>query len=236
VLQVRGLHASHRNRTETVTAAHGIDLDLSAGGCLALVGVSGSGKTTIGRCIAGLHSPDTGAITLDGAELAPTARARTPDQRRRIQIVFQNPADSLNPRRTIGAEIARPLRHYRAVETGRVKHRVAELLDSVRLPTAIAHRYPGELSGGEQQRVAIARALAANPSLLICDEITSALDVSVQAAVTDLLTDLRRELGLALLFISHDLGVVTATADHIAVLHDGRIHDSGRAAVTSPAQ
>lgn len=233
LLQIRGLRASHRGRAETVIAADDVDLDVPTGSCVALIGASGSGKTTIGRCIAGLHRPDSGTLTLDGAPLTPTARGRTPEQRRRIQIVFQNPADSLNPRRPIGAELARPLRCYNTVEPGRVDLRVAELLDRVRLPAALADRYPGELSGGEQQRVAIARALAADPSLLICDEITSALDVSVQAAVVDLLTELRRELGLSLLFISHDLGLVTATADHIALLHNGRFTTVDATSTTS---
>lgn len=227
LLRIRGLRASHRGRGETVIAADQVDLDIPAGSCFALVGASGSGKTTIGRCVAGLHRPDSGTLTLDGSTLAPTARGRTPEQRRRIQTVFQNPADSLNPRRTIGAEIARPLRFHDTVEAGRVDHRVAELLDCVRLPAALADRYPGELSGGEQQRVAIARALAAEPALLVCDEITSALDVSVQAAVIDLLIALRGELGLSLLFISHDLGLVAAVSDQVAVLDGGRIRDSG---------
>lgn len=223
LLRIRGLRATHGSRAKTVIAADHVDLDIPEGSCVAMIGASGSGKTTIGRCVAGLHRPDAGTITLDGIALAPTARLRTPEQRRRIQIVFQNPADSLNPRRTVGAEIARPLHFYDTVETRSAKRRVAELLDCVRLPAALTDRYPAELSGGEQQRVAIARALAAEPALLVCDEITSALDVSVQAAVIDLLTELRRELGLSLLFISHDLGLVTATADHIALLHDGRI-------------
>lgn len=224
LLQVRRLRASHRSSHNRVIAAVDVDLDLAEGSCLALVGESGSGKTTIGRCLAGLHTPDAGTLTLDGQPMAGAARRRTREQRRRVQMVFQSPAESLNPRRTIGAEIARVLRFFDTLADRPIDQRVAELLDSVRLPTTLANRYPGQLSGGEQQRAAIARALAAEPSVLICDEITSALDVSVQAAVLGLLHDLQHELRLAVLFISHDLGAVAAVADQIAVLHHGRIH------------
>ncbi|MBT2370169.1 ABC transporter ATP-binding protein [Streptomyces sp. ISL-10] len=227
LLRIRGLAATHRSGAQQVVAAHGVDLDLPAGTCLALVGESGSGKTTIGRCVAGLHRPDTGTVTLDGKPLGPTARRRDRDQRQAIQIVSQSASESLNPRRTVGAELARVLRHFDTVGEADTARRVAELLDSVRLPQAMADRYPGQLSGGERQRAAIARALAAGPRVLICDEITSALDVSVQATVLDLLSDLRRRLDLTLLFITHDLGVVASIADHVALLHHGRIEVSG---------
>ncbi len=216
VLRVRGLTATHG----PVIAAQDVDLDLTAGRCLALVGASGSGKTTIGRCIAGLHRPDAATLTLDGVGLT---RRRTRDQRRRVAIVFQSPSESLNPRRTIGAELARVVRFFGTGDGTRV----GDLLDSVRLPREIGDRYPAQLSGGEQQRAAIARALAADPAVLVCDEITSALDVSVQAAVLNLLGELQRDLDLALLFITHDLGVVAVIADHIALLDAGRVHVQG---------
>ena len=168
-----------------------------------------------------------GAILLAGEQLAPRARSRTRQQRRRLQIVFQNPYDSLNPRRRIRDEIARPARLLRGISAADAEAEVARLLERVRLPSRLADRFPGELSGGERQRVAIARALAAGPELLVCDEITSALDVSVQAAVLELLQELRAELGLSLLFISHDLAVVGTVADDVLVLESGRVRERG---------
>ncbi|XTZ17443.1 ABC transporter ATP-binding protein [Micromonospora echinospora] len=227
VLQVRGLSVTYRDGHQRLVAADRVDLDLEAGSCRALVGASGSGKTTIGRCVAGLLRPDAGGIALRGAVLAPTARRRTPTQRRAIQIVFQNPADSLNPRRTVGAELARVVRYFDTTEGAPVTRRVMDLLDNVRLPHGLVDRYPGQLSGGEQQRVAIARALAAGPDVLVCDEITSALDVAVQATILDLLAALRQEFGLSLLFITHDLGVVSAIADQVTLIDHGRVQVTG---------
>ena len=207
-----------------------MSFELKRGACLAIVGESGSGKTTIARCVAGLHSPSVGAILLAGEQLAPRARSRTRQQRRQLQIVFQNPYDSLNPRRRIRDEIARPARLLRGISAADAEAEVARLLERVRLPSRLADRFPGELSGGERQRVAIARALAAGPELLVCDEITSALDVSVQAAVLELLQELRAELGLSLLFISHDLAVVGTVADDVLVLESGRVRERGSTA------
>jgi len=160
----------------------------------------------------------------------PRARSRTRLQRRRLQIVFQNPYDSLNPRRRIRDEIARPARVLRGISAADAEVEVTRLLERVRLPGRLADRFPGELSGGERQRVAIARALAAGPELLVCDEITSALDVSVQAAVLEVLQELRAELGLSLLFISHDLAVVGTVADDVLVLESGRVRERGSTA------
>jgi peptide/nickel transport system ATP-binding protein len=223
ILSVEGLHASHGR----VTVVDDVSFELAPGACLAIVGESGSGKTTIARCVAGLHAPSGGAIRLDGAPLAARARSRTRQQRRRLQIVFQNPYDSLNPRRRIRDEVARPARLLRGISAADAEGEVAGLLERVRLPSRLADRFPGELSGGERQRVAIARALAAGPELLVCDEITSALDVSVQAAVLELLQELRAELGLSLLFISHDLAVVGAVADDVLVLESGHVRERG---------
>ena len=231
LLHVEHLTAEHRSpRGPAVLAARGISFSLARGGCSALVGESGSGKTTIARCVAGLHAPTAGQIILDGTSLAGLARGRTRDERRRIQIVFQNPYDSLNPRRRVADEIARPARILRGLSAGAARDEVAGLLERVRLPARAGSRFPGELSGGERQRVAIARALAAGPDVLVCDEITSALDVSVQAAVLELLHELRRELDVAVLFISHDLGVVASIADTLLVLEHGLVCEEGEAA------
>jgi peptide/nickel transport system ATP-binding protein len=223
ILSVDGLHAAHGS----VPVVEDVSFELARGACLAIVGESGSGKTTIARCVTGLHAPSAGAIRLDGKALAPRARSRTRLQRQRLQIVFQNPYDSLNPRRQIRDEIARPARLLRRISAKDAQAEVAGLLERVRLPRRLAERFPGELSGGERQRVAIARALAAGPELLVCDEITSALDASVQAAVLELLQELRAELGLSLLYISHDLAVVGAVADDVLVLESGRVRETG---------
>jgi peptide/nickel transport system ATP-binding protein len=236
LLAVSGLCASHRTRRGTVVAADDISFAVEAGACVALVGESGSGKTTIARCVVGLHAPTLGQILLDGQPLAPRAGHRTRAERRAIQIVFQNPYDSLNPRRSVEDAIAWPMRSLRGLGVRATRSEVALMLERVRLPAGLARRYPGELSGGERQRVAIARALAASPRLLVCDEVTSALDVSIQAAVLDLLAELRRELDVSLLFISHDLGVVASVADRVLVLEDGLICEEGavRSVLSAP--
>jgi peptide/nickel transport system ATP-binding protein len=229
LLAVSGLRAEHPGRPPMV-AARDIDFEIAAGSCLALVGESGSGKTTIARCVAGLHEPAAGTISLSGETLGASARKRSNSDRRRIQIVFQNPYDSLNPRHRVTDAISWPARRLRGLSRAECGAEVARLLELVRLPERVAGRFPGELSGGERQRVAIARALAAEPELLICDEVTSALDVSVQAAVLELLGDLQTELDLALLFISHDLGVVATIADQVIVLEHGQIRERGEVA------
>jgi peptide/nickel transport system ATP-binding protein len=227
LLSVHGLRAEHRSHRETVVAAQDVSFAVRRGECVALVGESGSGKTTIARAIAGLHPIAGGEVALGDETLRSLARNRTRDQRRRIQIVFQNPVESLNPRQTIRTAIARPARGLRKLDAAAADAEVDRLLDLVRLPQRLADRYPRELSGGEQQRVCIARALVAEPEVVICDEITSALDVSVQAAVLRLLDSLRDELGLALLFITHDLGVVATIADEVVVLDHGHACESG---------
>jgi peptide/nickel transport system ATP-binding protein len=227
MLEVRNLHAGYAGRGEHVVASSDVSFFVSAGECVALVGESGSGKTTIARCVAGLHAPDSGTIRLAGTDLAPLAAGRTREARRRIQIVFQNPYDSLNPRHTVRDTVSRPARLLRGVTGAALRAEAEQLLAQVRLPRALGDRYPAELSGGERQRVAIARALAAGPELLVCDEITSALDVSVQAAVMELIADLRRALGLGVLLISHDLGVVASVADRLVVLRQGKVREQG---------
>ena len=226
-LSVTGLRATHRGRAETVVAAEDITFDVRAGECVALVGESGSGKSTIARCLVGLHRPESGTIALAGTELADRIRKRTVEQRRGIQYVFQNPFQSLNPRRRIGEDLARPGRVLRGLSTAQARAEVPELLDRVRLPARLADRFPHQLSGGERQRVAIARALAARPDVLVCDEVTSALDVSVQAAIIEVLASLRADLGVAVLLITHDIGVVAVAADRVLVLEHGLVCESG---------
>ena len=227
-LRVDGLQAEHVSHDGgRVVAAADVSLTVHAGACVALVGESGSGKTTIARAIAGLHPIARGRVLLGDEEVPSLVRRRTVEQRRRIQLVFQSAAEALNPRRTVRDSIGRPAQVLRGMGRREVPQEVNRLLDSVRLPSGIADRYPRELSGGERQRVAIARALAANPEVILCDEITSALDVSVQAAVLQVLNDLRRDFGLGLLFITHNLGVVATVADEVLVLQRGLICERG---------
>ncbi|MDX6532355.1 MAG: peptide/nickel transport system ATP-binding protein ddpF [Gaiellales bacterium] len=238
LLEVSELHAGHRSRVGHIVAAAGVSFGVDRGECVALVGESGSGKTTIARCVVGLHAPSSGTVALDDKPLAALASARAHAERRDIQIVFQNPYDSLNPRRTVADAVSWSARSLRGLSARQARADVGALLEQVRLPARVADRYPGELSGGERQRVAIARALAAGPKLLVCDEVTAALDVSVQAAVLDLLAVLRRELGLAVLFITHDLGVVASIADRLLVLENGLVCEEGSVAsvLSAPAQ
>ena len=227
LLRVDAVLAQYRTHGVLVTAVEGVSFETERGECLALVGESGSGKTTLARCIVGLHTPSSGGIVFDGERLADTAGRRSREQRRRIQIVFQNPYETLNPRQSIAETISWPIRALRGRSRAEAEAEVALLLSRVRLPALTAQRYPSELSGGERQRVAIARALAAHPDLLVCDEVTSALDVSVQAAALDLLRELQVELGLTMLFITHDLGVVASVADRVLVLEHGALQESG---------
>jgi peptide/nickel transport system ATP-binding protein len=225
LLAVEGVSAAHGRGRERVVAARDVSFGVARGECVAIVGESGSGKTTVARVVAGLHEPSAGRVLLDGVPLATRVRDRPREARRRIQLVFQNPYDSLNPRHRVRDAIARPAVVLRGRSRREAEAEVGELLERVRLPARLARRFPAELSGGERQRVAIARALAAHPDVLVCDEITSALDVSVQAAVLEVLGELRAELGLALVFVSHDLGVVAAIADRVVVLEQGSVRE-----------
>lgn len=224
VVEVRGVSASYTGKT----VVHDVDLTIRRGECLALVGESGSGKTTVSRCIGGLHREWTGEILLRGEPLGHGSRDRSLVDRLGIQYVFQNPYGSLNPRRTVGDSIGRPL-VVGGTPRGDVEARVLEVLDQVSLPANYAGKFPDQLSGGERQRVAIARGLVSNPAVLVCDEVTSALDVLVQAAIVDLLASLRRELGLAMLFVTHNLPLVRSIADEVAVMSEGRIVEVGAA-------
>ncbi|MGG7572828.1 ABC transporter ATP-binding protein [Streptomyces sirii] len=236
-LTVSGLHAAFTRRGGRHPVLHGIDLTVAAGSSTGIVGASGSGKTTLVRAMVGLHRPTGGAVTLDGVRLAPTAQSRTREQRRRLQLVPQDPLGTLNPSRTVGAAVGRPLRLHRRTSRGQTAARVLELLEQVGLPAHFADRYPHELSGGQRQRVSIARALAADPDVLVCDEVTSALDAGTATAIMDLLEDLRDSRGLVLILISHDLHLVADRTDTLLVLSGGRSVESGPTArlFASPA-
>jgi peptide/nickel transport system ATP-binding protein len=227
LIRVRGLNAEYDGKGGRTIACADIDLDLQTGKCLAIVGESGSGKTTLARTIAGLHRASSGTIELDGSPMAADVRKRSKEDRRRLQIIFQHPETALNPRHRVIDAISRPARILQDKSANEARESALALLETVRLPQEIADRYPRELSGGERQRVAIACALAANPSVLICDEITSALDVSVQAAILETLMGLRTELGVSLLFVTHDLGVVAMIADDIVVMRQGEVCERG---------
>ena len=202
-----------------VRAVDGVSLRVSPGEVLGLVGESGSGKSTLGRMLVGLIEPSAGAIAIDGGSPQSARRA--------AQIIFQNPDSSLNPRKTVEAIVSRPLVLHGLASGARVRERVVELLDLVRLSSAYLGRYPHQLSGGEKQRVGIARALATEPKFIVCDEVVSALDVSVQAYVLNVLADLRDRLNVAYLFISHDLSVIAHIADRVAVMYRGAIVEQG---------
>lgn len=222
IVELRNVSAGYSGNI----VVHDVSLTIRKGECLALVGESGSGKTTFSRAIGGLHREWTGTISLNGESLKTMARQRSVVQRLGIQYVFQNPYGSLNPRRTVGDSISRPLMIGGNSKSDSRKL-VLEVLDKVNLPNSYANKYPDQLSGGERQRVAIARALVSNPEVLVCDEVTSALDVLVQAAIVDLLGDLRKQLGLAMLFVTHNLPLVRSIADEVAVMSEGRIVEVG---------
>jgi len=206
---------------------NGIDLELGRGESLMLLGESGSGKTTAARCIAGLNDNYAGTVSLAGTTLRPGTRQRSAEERHRIQYVFQSPLSSLNPRRTIGESVEVPLHMSGTFSRKQRRALVLEALDQVQLAASFIDRRPGQLSGGERQRAAIARALVNAPSVLVCDEVTSALDVSVQASIIDLLRTLQVETGMAMVFVTHNIALARHISQRLAVLHAGRIVDIG---------
>lgn len=232
LLSINGIHAGYGPVDRHGRPAHPVLSDVSLtvprGGAVGVIGESGSGKSTVARVVAGLLAPTAGEVVLDGQPLAASLSQRSREELRRIQIVFQNADVALNPAHSVGEILGRVLRFYHGMSGSAAKARVAELLDLIRLPSAVANRRCDELSGGQKQRVNLARALAANPDVILCDEVTSALDTVVREAILELLAELRRDLGVAYLFISHDIATVKALCDDIVVLYKGTRVESGR--------
>lgn len=228
LVHIENLDVVYRNGRRQVHAVRGVSFDIARGQVLGLVGESGSGKSTIAGTLTGLVPIHSGSVQVDGLEVAGASGRKLRGVRSQTGIVFQNPASSLNPRRSVGASIGQPLQLHTNLTNAQRRQRVNELLEAVRLPASMAQRYPHEMSGGQRQRVAIARALALQPQLLIADEPTSALDVSVQAVVLELLASLQQELGFACLFVSHDLAVVEQVASQVVVLRQGQVVEAGK--------
>ena len=227
LLEVRGLVQTFSTPRGRVQAVRGVDFTLATGETLALVGESGSGKSTTARAVARLMEPTSGQVLLDGEDLLGADPRRMRELRKSVQVVFQDPYSSLDPKRTVRQAITEPLDVYRIGNRADRVKLVDELVGLVGLDRTKLDQLPGSMSGGQRQRVAIARALALNPRLVICDEAVSALDVSVQAQVLNLLSELQQRLGIAYLFITHDLAVVSEIADVVAVMYLGRIVEIG---------
>ena len=228
LLSISDLHVDFPQRKAQVfRALNGVSFDVMAGETVGLVGESGSGKTTIGRVILGLVPATSGRVMFDGEDITHASRRRRRDLAREIQVVFQDPYGSLNPTRTIADTLAEPLLMDRALSRAERDARISDVLTRVGMPADAAARYPAQFSGGQRQRIAIARAVIARPRLVVCDEPVSALDLSVQAQVLNLLSELQKSMGLSLLFISHDLTVVRHVSHRTVVLYKGEIVEHG---------
>ncbi|MFB4422101.1 dipeptide ABC transporter ATP-binding protein [Streptomyces sp. QL37] len=227
LLEADGLRREFGRGSGRVTAVDGVSLTVHAGETLGIVGESGSGKTTLGRMLVRLTDPTAGRLRYAGRDIGSLPERELRPFRRELQMVFQDPVASLNPRRSIGESVADPLRAAGGTDEARIRDRVRELLERVGLDAGRYDRYPHEFSGGQRQRIGIARALAAEPKLIVCDEPVSALDVTTQAQVIALLAELQRELGIGLVFIAHDLAVVRQVSDRVAVMRQGRIVEQG---------
>ena len=230
LLELQGVTVRFRSRRREVKALDDVSLVVPAGSSVGLVGESGSGKTTIARAALGLVPVSAGRVVFDGRDVTNLGFKDRRPLYRDMQIVFQDPYSSLNPDRTVGATLAEPLESFGVTARSERGRRVAEVLEQVHLPAQFSGSYPSELSGGQRQRVAIARALILEPRLVICDEAVSALDLSVQAQILDLLKELQERLGLSYLFISHDLEVVAHLCDETAVLYRGQVMEHGATA------
>ncbi len=230
LLAVDNLRVQFPGAPLPVRAVDGVSLRIRAGETLALVGESGCGKSTLARALLGLEPSASGSVRFDGAELLGLSPRALRAHRRGMQMVFQDPSASLNPRMTAAAALAEALRLHARLARTEVDARVCALMERVGLDPALRHRHPHEFSGGQRQRICIARALAVGPRLIVCDEAVSALDVSIQAQILNLLQDLRDAHGLSYLFISHDLAVVRHVADRVAVMYVGQIVEEGSAA------
>ncbi|WP_406131446.1 oligopeptide/dipeptide ABC transporter ATP-binding protein [Streptomyces sp. NBC_00989] len=233
LLKLRDLDVTYRHagrRGGAVHAVRGVDLTVHRGEIVGLVGESGSGKSSIGSAILGLVTVTGGGVEFDGADITRSSRSERRLLARRMQVVFQDPFGSMNPAHTVGDTLAEALRHNLGLPADQIRERVLRALDDVGLPPGAARRYPAAFSGGQRQRIAIARALVMEPDFIVCDEAVSALDLSVQAQVLNLLAQLKRTRGLSYLFISHDLSVVRYLSDTIVVLYAGRVVERGPAA------
>jgi len=226
LLSLSDVHVRFNTAAGVVRAVNGVSLDLAVGETLGLVGESGCGKSTLGKAIMRLVPVSAGEVRIDGVDIAPLEGRKLTEMRRTVQMIFQDPYGSLNPRSTVGRSVAQPL-VVAGWKADAIAARVDTLLRWVGLPTDTRQRYPHEFSGGQRQRIGIARALALGPKLIICDEPVSALDVSVRAQVINLLEDLKQQFGVSYLFISHDLSVVEHIADRVAVMYLGTIVEAG---------
>jgi oligopeptide transport system ATP-binding protein len=237
LLEVRGLSKRFPIKSglfidrevDSVHAVDGVDLDVAAGETLGLVGESGCGKSTLCRAVLRLIEPSEGSVRFEGRELVGLGRRQMRPLRRQMQMIFQDPYASLNPRKRVGEIVGTPLDLHGLASGAELRRQVSELLDRVGLSPEHRNRYPHEFSGGQRQRIGIARALATRPRLILADEPVSALDVSIRAQIVNLLEDLQREMGIAYVFVAHDIGIVRHVSDRIAVMNEGRIVEQGPA-------